>query len=37
MLSQARQALGISETTADRSWAYAKAFLYHEIRPTDSV
>ena len=30
-LEQASQALGISHNTADRWWAYAKAFLYQEI------
>jgi RNA polymerase sigma factor (TIGR02999 family) len=34
-LEQASQALGISHNTADRWWAYAKAFLYHEITSTD--
>jgi RNA polymerase sigma factor (TIGR02999 family) len=32
-LEQASQALGISQSTADRWWAYAKAFLYQEINP----
>jgi RNA polymerase sigma factor (TIGR02999 family) len=31
-LDQAATALDISPTTADRDWAYAKAFLYAEIR-----
>jgi RNA polymerase sigma factor (TIGR02999 family) len=35
-LEQASQALGISHNTADRWWAYAKAFLYHEINSTDA-
>src|SRR5580692_96661 len=30
-LAQAAAALGISHNTADRWWAYAKAFLFHEI------
>jgi RNA polymerase sigma factor (TIGR02999 family) len=30
-LAQAGQVLGISKTTADRWWAYAKAFLMHEL------
>ena len=30
-LAQASEALGISHNTADRWWAFAKAFLYHEI------
>jgi RNA polymerase sigma factor (TIGR02999 family) len=35
-LAQASQAMGISPATADRWWAYAKAFLYQEVRSTDS-
>jgi RNA polymerase sigma factor (TIGR02999 family) len=35
-LAEASQALGISQNTADRWWAYAKAFLYHEICPTEA-
>jgi DNA-directed RNA polymerase specialized sigma24 family protein len=31
-LDQAAAALDISAATADRDWAYAKAFLYAEIR-----
>ncbi|UCD52294.1 MAG: sigma-70 family RNA polymerase sigma factor [Phycisphaerales bacterium] len=31
-LEQTARALGISPRTADRCWAYAKAWLYHEIR-----
>jgi RNA polymerase sigma factor (TIGR02999 family) len=30
-LAQAAEALGVSPRTADRCWAYAKAWLYHEI------
>ncbi len=30
-LSQAAMALGISESTADRDWAYARAWLYSEL------
>ena len=30
--AQAAEALDISPATADRDWAYAKAFLYAEIR-----
>ena len=30
-LPQAAAVLGISSTTADRHWAYARAFLYREI------
>jgi len=35
-LAQAARALGISHNTADRWWAYAKAFLFHEITSTNS-
>ncbi len=34
-LAEASVALGISHNTADRWWAYAKAFLYHEITSAD--
>ena len=34
-LDQAAKTLGISPATADRYWAYARAFLYHEIRGGD--
>jgi len=34
-LEQSAQALGISPRTADRCWAYAKAWLYHEIAKGD--
>ena len=30
-LKQAAQILGISASTADRYWAYARAWLYHEM------
>lgn len=30
-ISQAAKALGISTSTADRHWAYARAWLYHRI------
>ena len=30
-LEQAARTLGVSPATADRHWAYARAFLYHEI------
>jgi RNA polymerase sigma factor (TIGR02999 family) len=30
-LAQAASALGIGERTADRRWAYARAWLYHEL------
>ena len=32
-LVQAAEVLGISPTTADRDWAYARAWLYREIHP----
>jgi RNA polymerase sigma factor (TIGR02999 family) len=31
-LPEAAQALGISPRTAGRLWAYARAWLYHEVR-----
>ncbi len=31
-IEQAAEVLGISRATADRHWAYARAWLYHEIR-----
>ncbi len=31
-LAQAAAVLGISSTTADRHWAYARAWLYNELR-----
>jgi RNA polymerase sigma factor (TIGR02999 family) len=34
-LAEASQVLGISHNTADRWWAYAKAFLLHEITSTN--
>jgi len=34
-LAQASQVLGISHNTADRWWAYARAFLLHEITSGD--
>jgi DNA-directed RNA polymerase specialized sigma24 family protein len=30
-LAEASRGLGISHNTADRWWAYAKAFLYEEV------
>ena len=33
-MEQAAEALGISVATAKRHWAYARAFLYEEIRAT---
>lgn len=35
-LSQAADALGISSTTADRYWAYARAWLHAEIKKGDA-
>jgi len=35
-LAQAAEALGVSARTADRCWAYAKAWLYHEIAKGES-
>jgi len=35
-LDQTARTLGISPATADRHWAYARAFLYHEIHGRDS-
>jgi len=34
-LDQAARALDISPATADRHWAYARAFLYHEVKKGD--
>jgi RNA polymerase sigma factor (TIGR02999 family) len=34
-LAQAADALGISSSTADRQWAYARAWLHAELRETD--
>jgi RNA polymerase sigma factor (TIGR02999 family) len=31
-LKQAGQSLGLSERTAERQWAYARAWLFHELR-----
>jgi len=31
-LDQVAQTLGLSPATVDRHWAYARAFLYHEIQ-----
>jgi RNA polymerase sigma factor (TIGR02999 family) len=36
-LPQAAEALGISATTADRHWAYARAWLHAELRKGDST
>ena len=35
-LPQAAEALGISSTTADRQWAYARAWLHAELRENDA-
>src|SRR5262245_57330730 len=35
-LSQAAEALGISRATADRHWAYARAWLHAELRKGDN-
>jgi RNA polymerase sigma factor (TIGR02999 family) len=35
-IPQAAEALGISSTTADRYWAYARAWLHAELRKGDS-
>ncbi len=34
-VEQAAKALGISRATADRYWAYARAWLYHEVVRSD--
>jgi RNA polymerase sigma factor (TIGR02999 family) len=34
-LDEAAQALGISSSTADRYWTFARAWLYREIAPAD--
>jgi RNA polymerase sigma factor (TIGR02999 family) len=36
-IDQAAKALGISTATAERYWAYAKAWLHYEIRRGDST
>jgi RNA polymerase sigma factor (TIGR02999 family) len=35
-LPQAAEALGISSSTADRQWAYARAWLHAELRENDA-
>ncbi len=35
-LDQVAKTLGISPATADRHWAFARAFLFHEIRGRDA-
>jgi RNA polymerase sigma factor (TIGR02999 family) len=34
-LDEAAQTLGISSSTADRYWTYARAWLYREVAPAD--
>ena len=34
-VSEAAQVLGIATSTADRHWAYARAWLYREVTPED--
>ena len=34
-IPEASQVLEISKATADRWWAYARAFLYHEVAGED--
>src|SRR5262245_7510328 len=36
-ISQVAEALGISSTTADRYWAYARAWLHAELRKSQST
>jgi RNA polymerase sigma factor (TIGR02999 family) len=36
-IPQAAEALGISSTTADRYWAYARAWLYTELGRTETL
>jgi RNA polymerase sigma factor (TIGR02999 family) len=36
-IPQAAEALGISSTTADRHWAYARAWLHAELKRSDVV
>lgn len=36
-LEQAARTLGISPATADRHWAYARAWLYHELHGGDAT
>jgi DNA-directed RNA polymerase specialized sigma24 family protein len=36
-IPQAADALGISSTTADRYWAYARAWLYTELGRTETL
>lgn len=34
-IPQAAEALGMSESTAKRAWAYARAWLYHELKSSE--
>jgi len=34
-IPEAANALGLSESTAKRAWAYARAFLYAELKDGD--
>jgi RNA polymerase sigma factor (TIGR02999 family) len=36
-IDKAAVALGISKSTADRYWAYARAWLFEDLRPDDSA
>jgi RNA polymerase sigma factor (TIGR02999 family) len=36
-VAEAAQALGISTTTADRYWTYARAWLYRELAPEEEA
>jgi DNA-directed RNA polymerase specialized sigma24 family protein len=36
-IPQAAEALGISSTTADRYWAYARAWLHAELKQPDEL
>ncbi|RMF74487.1 MAG: sigma-70 family RNA polymerase sigma factor [Planctomycetota bacterium] len=36
-VADAGEVLGVSRATADRYWAFAKAWLYHELRKGDST
>ena len=36
-IPQAAEALGISSTTADRYWAYARAWLFRELAPEEET
>ena len=34
-MTEAAEALGISESTAKRAWVYARAWLYHELKDSE--